>query len=525
MRSNSITSFAEKIIVHFFGSIRKKILLGFIFTYFLTVFVFGIVLFSQINKSSFEQYRLNASSISAQIISTHLVPLKITAGTVLDDLIIDYNKIIDIKALAIYDSNNKLISSASRKMIHGEDQNVYFGTEYTENRKMESIPEYAWFYLVQNYTSHKNENYKFVMLISNYSYVDGLNRLKTWGSVALLVSAIIIIPLSYLLGKSSVKSIKELSDNLDNVTVGSAHNSLLSNRYLEVEVHNLADKINKNISDLNDFIKGYKTSGSIIKEFSNNLSENVSVFSAAIIQQGSATSQTSSAFEELGVSIKTISESAESIVSVAEKTKSFSEEGVEAADVTVNTIMKIQDNNKIGRDKLIELGNKSYRISNILKVMDDLNDQTQLISFNAMIEAVGAGDAGRRFKVVASEIKELSENLEEKSKIIKSILLEISDYIQEVIEENKKNDPVIKSSLASGELLKYKLKAINEYAHLTNDNIRNIYYATEQQDKAVNEVILSMKEITNGSESFMDGSFKIQEVADKLQAISNEIIV
>ena len=394
-----------------------------------------------------------------------------------------------------------------------------------ENRKIESVSEYAWFYLDQNYTSSKNENYKFVMLISNYSYIDSFNHLKIMGSLALLFSAIIIIPFSYFLGKGSIKSIKELSGSLDKVSVGAEHNSLISNKYSEIEVQQLAQKINKNISDLNDFIEGYKSSGSIIKEFSNNLSENVSVFSAAIIQQGSATSQTSSAFEELGVSIKTISESAESIVSVAEKTKSFSEEGVEAAGDTVNTILKIQEDNKIGRDKLIELGNKSYRISSILKVIDDLNDQTQLISFNAMIEAVGAGEAGRRFKIVASEIKELSDNLEEKSKMIKSILIEITDYIQEVIEENKKIDPVIKSSLASGELLKSKLKAINEYAHMTNDNIRNIYYATEQQDKAVNEVIISMKEITSGSESFMEGSYKIQEVADKLQEISNEILV
>ena len=103
MSSNSINSWTKKVTGYIWGSLKNKIIIGFILIYFLTVFVFGIVIISQIDKAYFEQYRLNASSISAQIINTHLVPLQIATDAALEDLITDYTKIIDIKALAIYD--------------------------------------------------------------------------------------------------------------------------------------------------------------------------------------------------------------------------------------------------------------------------------------------------------------------------------------------------------------------------------------------------------------------------------------
>jgi len=511
---------------YFLNSVKRKLVSGGILILLFVLSINGGILLLLENSKNYKHFLKMTELTSDLIVKTHLLENQNVNDSLLSEIIIKHNKICDIKALAIYDSKNRLIACASRKIQGKEEQNIYFSQLYFENnQKIDDRSEYAWFYYTVNYTSSLKEQNRLVMLIANSSYLDNTNNSRFMLTIFVIVSLLISIPILIYLGRNISKTLNDLTIKLEDRSIAAVQNKLKYNSFTEIELQKLSITINNKISELLMIIESYKMNGNIIKEFSNNLSENISLFSAAIIQQGSATSQTSSAFEELGFSIKTISESAESIVTVAEKTKLFSEEGVVAAVETVNTIIKIHEGNVASREKLVELGNKSHRIANILKAIDELNDQTQLISFNAMIEAVGAGDTGRRFKIVASEIKELSDNLEKRSKLIKSILFEISDYIQEVIEENRKIDPIINNSLTSGELLTIKLKAINEYAHLTNDNIKNIHHATEQQGKAVNEVILSMKEIAIGSETFMEGSFKIQEVADKLHTISNEIIV
>lgn len=524
--SVSLNKIIIKVRNYFLNSVKTKIVSGGILLFLFVLFINGSVLLLIEKDNSYKHFIKMTEFTSDLIVKTHLLENQNVNDSLLSEIIIKYNKISDIKALAIYDSKNRLFASASRKIQAMEDQNIYFSQLYFENnQKLDDRSEYAWFYYTKNYTSGLKEQNKFVMLIANSSYLDNTNNSRFILTILAIVSLLISIPILIYYGKKISKTLDDLTNKLEEKSIIEVQNKLKFNSFMEIELQQLTINIYNKISDLLMIIERYKSNGNVIKELSNNLSENISLFSAAIIQQGSATSQTTSAFEELGISIKTISESAESIVTVADKTKLFSEEGVVAAVETVNKIIKIHESNVIIREKLVELGSKSHRIANILKAIDELNDQTKLISFNAMIEAVGAGDNGRRFKIVASEIKELSDNLEKRSKLIKSILLEISDHIQEVIEENRKIDPIITNSLTSGELLTIKLKAINEYAHITNDNIKNIHHATEQQGKAVNEVILSMREVAIGSETFIEGSFKIKGVADKLHAISNEIIV
>ena len=515
-----------------FGSLKKKMAGAFILVYTVISSVSCWYSISFQTDRNYYEYKKDLRDLS-RIVSERLGSSKKSVNdSTLNATMERLFSYTDLKAIAVYGKNNELLGSGKNMAKNGKDENVYFDQKYSAKAELNNSSVAAWFFYSDTVQTSMGNQLYLVLLVSNQSYVQNnktdVHLLLLNYLICFILFAVLAILLSYFI----VLSISKVSNNLNKIAklddskvilTGILHKEKLYYQDLEIKI--LTDEINNVLTNYNDKINELKIHGSVIKDYSNDLSENIMSFSSAIIQQGSATAQTSSAFEELGVSIKTISKSAEAIVEVAEKTKQSSEEGVRAATETMNTILKIQSDNILGREKLYDLGNKTQRISSVLKSIQDLNDQTQLISFNAMIEAVGAGNAGRRFKVVASEIKELSDNLEKEGKIIKSILTEISEYTLEVIQDNKKLDPIIANSISSAETLTNKLKEINEFAHLTNDNLKNICYATDQQDKAVNEVIISMREITSGSESFMEGSYKIQEVADKLQEISNEILV
>lgn len=425
----------------------------------------------------------------------------------------------ELKGIAVYNNKNQLIDS---KIFSFPSQ---MNTRFSFSEILDSSFNYTTidsFNLIQ--FPIRNGEFSIVLLAIKPPFIVQRDLVSEIEFKFYLFSFLLFSSIIVIISKFLENPISKITLLLNKYSTSENQSETIPENFLDKSEKNLINEINKINSFYFHTINNLKKHGHDIKYHSDDLSENLSTFSEAIIQQGSATSQTSAAFEELGSSINIISKSSETIVSIAEKTKISAEEGVIIADETYNSIIKIKTNNLTISDKLIELGNRSMMISKIMKDIQEINDQTQLISFNAMIEAVGAGNAGRRFKVVAEEIKILSEDLERRSKSIKSTLNEITDFIQNVIEANREIDPVIQRSLNSGERLSKKLIEIKDFVQQTNENIKNIYYAIEQQSKAVNEVVVSMREITGSAESFMDGSVKIMSITERLQTISSEIL-
>lgn len=319
------------------------------------------------------------------------------------------------------------------------------------------------------------------------------------GLCTLLALGGMIVGNSFLVRRVIIKPLHEASKVADKLAEGDLTVAKGGNAHGDDEIGKLLGSMEHMVLKLRGIIGKLSDAALAVNSSANVISESVQDQAVIANQQSSSVTEITSTMEEFSASSTEIADHAGSVAAIAEKTLDDTKQGALLFETFVAKMVEIQDDNQSSIGEILELGKKSKEITTVMEIINNIADHTKLIAFNAALEASSAGEAGKRFGVVAAEIRRLADSVMESTGEIETKINEIQEAINRLVVSSEKGTKGIREgmeySMETGELL----SEIVSGANATSVAAKQISLSTRQQKTASDQVVAAIREIADGA--------------------------
>ncbi len=236
-------------------------------------------------------------------------------------------------------------------------------------------------------------------------------------------------------------------------------------------------------------------------------------------QQAASVVEITAAMEELARTASQIAGNATRQASLAERAESSGDAGSAAVDEAVAGVEEVQKRISGIAVRADTLGTRSKEIYRVLDLITEIADETHILSLNAAIEGAAAGADGRRFSVVAEEVRRLAHRSQESVDSVRSLLDEFSGSIRATIvateEGSKEAGRVLERSRSAATAIGALRSAAGDTARVA----RQISLATQQQNAASDEVVMTLREVSQVVQRMTGGLKQLSSTADRLNRL------
>jgi methyl-accepting chemotaxis protein len=244
---------------------------------------------------------------------------------------------------------------------------------------------------------------------------------------------------------------------------------------------------------------------------------------AAVEEMSSTVVEITSTMEELSASSTQIADHSTSVVDIANHTWENSKKGSDSMQQLLGLMGDIRVDNQNSLKEIVELGAKSKEISKVMEIINAIADQTKLIAFNAALEASSAGESGRRFGVVAAEIRRLADSVTDSTNEIEGKVQEIQNAISRLVITSEKGTGTIDAGMEASTNTARNLDELVDAASHTSGAAQQISLSTQQQKTASSQVVSALREIVSASAHTAQSIRSITEIGNEMNEMSHEL--
>ena len=261
--------------------------------------------------------------------------------------------------------------------------------------------------------------------------------------------------------------------------------------------------------------------GTTMIEPIEGLAEIAQSTSSTSLEQSTGVKEILATMEDTDRQTRTIVDKIADVTMVAEGTEKNVNVGFETLQSNLDKMTEITDANIATISGIRELGEKISGIWEIVKIINDIADQTRIIAFNAELEASSAGGSGKNFHIVANEVRRLAAGITNSVDQIKKQIAEIQHSSDNLIITSESGTEKIREGLELSEKLKEKFSDIQSSSEITVESANQIKEIINQQSTAFDQIVATVRQISSGIENFSTSTSTVNNTAQKLKEAAN----
>ena len=339
-----------------------------------------------------------------------------------------------------------------------------------------------------------------------------------------LIAAGIAVAAGFLITRAIVKGARSLLESFEKVGKGDlAERCNLASRDelgdLAKGFNNLTETLDGVLSEVDDASREVASAATQIAASSEEMA-------AGMGEQSSQVTQISAAIEEMSASITEVAHKSREAAEKAQHSGDTAREGGSVVEQTVTGMNAISEAVSTSAVAVQELGKRGEQIGEVIEVINDIADQTNLLALNAAIEAARAGEHGRGFAVVADEVRKLADRTtkatEEVAQSISAIQTETQTAVEKMQAGTEQVGQGVELANQAGASLREIVTGAGDVAGL----VQSIAAAAEQQSSASEEVSRNVESITavtsqatEGAQQSAAASSQLSSKAEQLQQL------
>jgi len=221
--------------------------------------------------------------------------------------------------------------------------------------------------------------------------------------------------------------------------------------------------------------------------------------------------------EDMSESAKKIAQTAASVERIAIATSQSADEGAKAVKEAIGFMDRIRQEVTTIAEKVGDAGRKAEQILESVDSIQEIADETHLLALNASIESAAAGEFGKRFAVVAGEVRRLSERARAFTDEIQVVVNDVHTSTKESIEVTQEGLAEVAQGLEIAQRASEALEKMQSMSAKTSQAVRTISQATGRQDESSQEFVLTMRQI---SDLLQDQATQMQKSRETSQRLN-----
>lgn len=406
------------------------------------------------------------------------------------------------------------------KILASEENN---GSEYVEYNGEK--------YLLL-YNKLESQGFMMVSLVPESYIIADADETARLTAAAVAATALIVIVIGFILSTSMGTTIRKIMNGLEKASTGDLTVDIHTKRKDEFMILcestnqmlgniraliNKADTVAKALGNASERVGG--NSGILLEE-TKSITTSISDVEQGIVMQAKDAENCLTRMDDLSKKIGVVSENTGKIADIADVTKSTVSDGLATIDTLQDKVKATTQVTAEVISNIEDLEKASQSIANIVGAINDIADETSLLSLNASIEAARAGDAGRGFAVVAESIRKLAEQSLNSVNEIRNIVGKIQKQTVDTVEVAKQAELIVNSQEEALKATIAVFRDIDKHVSGLAENLSQISAGIDAMEGAKKDTLAAIESISAVAEETASAVTEVNEAAGRqLEAV------